>query len=95
MTTGNSGKEVPPPHPLLYLLPKIHKPGIPSYHTVSSYCSPNERVSVYINVHLQPYAKLSSPMPMYKAFPRHDPIPPTHFRPDTIMATVDVTTLLP
>ena len=95
MTTGNSGKGVPPPHPLLYLLPKIYKPGIPSNHIVSSYSSPNERVSVYMNVHLQPYANPSSPMPMYEAFPRHDPIPPTLFRPDTIMATVDVTSSLP
>ena len=55
-------------HPPLYLLPKIHKPGIPSYRTVSSFSSPNECVCVYMNVHLQPYANSPLLCPCTKHF---------------------------
>ena len=46
------------PHtPCLYLLPKIHKPGNSGRPIVSSYDSPTEHVSAYIDAYLQPFVK--------------------------------------
>ena len=51
-----------PRTPSLYLLPKIHKPGNPGRPIVSSYGSPTERVSAYIDAHLHQFVNPSTPM---------------------------------
>ena len=46
----------PQPHtPSLYLLPKVHKPDNPGCSIVSSYGSPIECISAYIDAHLQSF----------------------------------------
>ena len=83
-----------PRTPSLYLLPKIHKPGNPGHPIVSSYGSPIERISAYIDDHHQLFVKS---LPYHIQDTNHflDMIRslPTPLPPDTIMATVDVSSL--
>ena len=77
-----------PRTPSLYFLPKVHKPNNPGRPIVASFSSSTERVSAYIDAHLQPIVKslpsyikdsnhflqiiLSLPMPLTPLPPSQD-----------------------
>ena len=83
------------PHtPSLYFLPKVHKPNNSGRLIVTSFSSSTERVSVYINAHLQPIVKSSPPyIKDTNYFLQIILSLPMPLSPNTIMATVDVTSL--
>lgn len=59
---ANKLKTSNPKTPRLYLLPKIHKPGNPGRPVVSSIGCHTERISQYVDYHLQP---LNKSLPSY------------------------------
>ena len=59
---ANQLKTSNPKTPRLYLLPKIHKPGNPGRPVVSSIGCHTERISKYVDHHLQP---LNKSLPSY------------------------------
>ncbi|KAK3747117.1 hypothetical protein QZH41_006059 [Actinostola sp. cb2023] len=76
------------------MLPKIHKPDIPGRPIISGCDSPTEKLSIYIDYHLKPLVPL---IPSYirdtKHFLSHIFSLPTPLPPDTLLATIDVTSL--
>ena len=84
----------PPRTPLFYMNPKIHKPNTPGRPIISGCDSLTEKLSIYIDHFLKPLVAL---IPSYikdtthflnKLFAIPTPLPP-----NTILATLDVTSL--
>ena len=84
----------PPRTPLFYMNPKIHKPNTPGRPIISGCDSPTEKLSIYIDHFLKPLVSL---IPSYIKDTTHflntlfaipNPLPP-----NTILATLDVTSL--
>ena len=76
----------------LYLLPKLHKPGIPGRHNVSSSGSPTENISRFVDYFLQ---RLTMALPSYiwditdflqKLRKLHVPALP----PESLLVTLDI-----
>ena len=84
----------PPRTPLFYMNPKIHKPNTPGRPIISGCDSPTEKLSIYIDHFLKPLVPL---IPSYIKDTTHFLNTlfaiPTPLPPNTILATLDVTSL--
>ena len=84
----------PPRTPLFYMNPKIHKPNTPGRPIISGCDSPTEKLSIYIDHFLKPIVPL---IPSYIKDTTHFLNTlfaiPTPLPPNTILATLDVTSL--
>lgn len=85
-----------PRTPTFYILPKIHKPGNPGRPIVSSYGSPTEMISAFIDQHLQP---IVTGLPSFVKDSYHflellqSVSLPTNSTHPILMVTIDVTSL--
>ena len=83
-----------PRTPLFYMNPKIHKPNTPGRPIISGCDSPTEKLSIYIDHFLKPLVPL---IPSYIKDTTHFLNTlfaiPTTLPPNTILATLDVTSL--
>ena len=84
----------PPRTPLFYLLPKLHKPNIPGRPIISGCDCPTDNLSKYIDHYLKPLVPL---IPSYIKDTTHFLNTifriPTPLPKDTILVTIDVTSL--
>ena len=54
--TAKALKTTDPKTPRFYMLPKVHKPGVPGRPIISAIGSPTSKIAEYVDYHLQPLA---------------------------------------
>ena len=75
-----------------YLLPKIHKEGMPGRPIVSAIGHPTENISEFIDLHLRPHVE-SLPSYLKDTTDYLNKTPSSNLPPDTLLVTMDVTSL--